>query len=138
MPDDEPVVRLDVTVGGRVQGVGFRYFVLHEAIDLGLAAGALTSPAAPIPPAPVHPPERPAPPPSPAAGGLTRREQEVVVLVAEGLTNRQIADRLIISERTVDSHVANILGKLGLATRTQAAAWALKQDRPPGPSIPSD
>ena len=61
----------------------------------------------------------------------------MVGLVAEGLTNRQIAERLVISERTADTHVANILGKLGLATRTQAAAWALKQDRPPGPSIPS-
>ena len=54
------------------------------------------------------------------------------MLVAQGLTNRQIAERLVISERTVDTHVANILGKLGLATRTQAAAWALQQGRPPG------
>ena len=57
--------------------------------------------------------------PSPA---LTRREREVAALIAEGLTNRQIAERLVISERTADTHVANILGKLGCATRAQVAA----------------
>jgi non-specific serine/threonine protein kinase len=54
---------------------------------------------------------------------LTRREREVAALIAQGLTNRQIADRLVISERTADNHVANILDKLGFPTRAQVAAW---------------
>lgn len=52
---------------------------------------------------------------------LTRREQEVMDLVADGQTNRQISDVLNISERTVDRHVASILDKMGAATRTEAA-----------------
>jgi LuxR family maltose regulon positive regulatory protein len=52
---------------------------------------------------------------------LSEREQEVLLLVAEGLTNQQIADRLVISVRTVKKHVENIHGKLGVQNRTQAA-----------------
>ena len=59
-------------------------------------------------------------------GLLTAREREVAVLIARGLTNRQIAEALVISERTADTHVGNILGKLGLATRAQVAAWAVE------------
>lgn len=55
---------------------------------------------------------------------LTPREREVALLVAQGLTNRQIANRLVISERTADTHVANILSKLRFATRSQVAVWA--------------
>ena len=58
---------------------------------------------------------------------LTPRESEVAALVARGLTNRQIAVRLVISERTADSHVGNILGKLGFTSRAQVAAWAVEQ-----------
>lgn len=58
-----------------------------------------------------------------AAGPLTTRELEVAGLVAEGLTNRAIAQRLILSERTAQNHVQHILTKLGLANRTQIAAW---------------
>jgi DNA-binding NarL/FixJ family response regulator len=53
---------------------------------------------------------------------LTAREQEVLELVAEGFSNREIADRLCISENTVHSHLGNVLGKLHLANRVQAAA----------------
>jgi predicted ATPase/DNA-binding SARP family transcriptional activator/DNA-binding CsgD family transcriptional regulator len=53
---------------------------------------------------------------------LTRREREVASLLAEGLTNRQIASELVISERTVDNHVSNIFKKLGLTSREQVAA----------------
>jgi DNA-binding NarL/FixJ family response regulator len=57
---------------------------------------------------------------------LTVRELQVAGLVAEGLTNRQIAERLVISARTADRHVSNILAKLGLATRAQVAAWSVE------------
>jgi two-component system, NarL family, response regulator LiaR len=58
---------------------------------------------------------------------LTEREAEVLILVARGLSNQDIANKLIISERTVRTHVSNILGKLHLANRTQAALYALKE-----------
>ena len=58
---------------------------------------------------------------------LTDREREVLVLVAEGLSNQQIADSLVISERTARTHVSNILGKLGVASRTQAALLAIRE-----------
>jgi DNA-binding NarL/FixJ family response regulator len=57
---------------------------------------------------------------------LTDREREVLALVASGLSNKAIADRLVITERTARTHVSNILGKLGLASRTQAALYAVE------------
>jgi DNA-binding NarL/FixJ family response regulator len=62
--------------------------------------------------------------PEQPATSLTGREREVILLVAEGLTNQQIASRLLMSERTARTHVSNILAKLGLTSRTQAAMWA--------------
>ena len=58
--------------------------------------------------------------------GITRREHEVLALLSEGLTNRQIAERLVVSEHTVHRHVTNILRKLGLSSRTAAAAYAVR------------
>ncbi|MGD2103929.1 MAG: response regulator transcription factor [Anaerolineae bacterium] len=58
---------------------------------------------------------------------LTEREAEVLSLVAQGLTNQEIADNLFVSERTVRTHVSNILSKLHLANRTQAALYALRK-----------
>jgi DNA-binding NarL/FixJ family response regulator len=63
--------------------------------------------------------------PKSAADNLTPRERDVVVLIAQGGTNRQIAKQLGVTERTARTHVSNILGKLGLASRTQAAMWAV-------------
>jgi DNA-binding NarL/FixJ family response regulator len=59
-------------------------------------------------------------------GPLTPREREVLALLAEGLTNRQIADRLVVSEHTVHRHVTNLLRKLDLPSRTAAAAYAVR------------
>jgi len=58
---------------------------------------------------------------------LTQRELEVVRLVAQGFENREIAEKLVVSEATVRTHVSNILGKLHLASRTQAALYALRE-----------
>ncbi len=55
---------------------------------------------------------------------LTSREQDVAILIARGLTNRQIAERLVITERTAETHVQHILNKLGINSRAQIAAWA--------------
>jgi DNA-binding CsgD family transcriptional regulator len=60
----------------------------------------------------------------PSRAQLTSRENEVAQLVARGLTNRQLAEQLVISERTVDRHVENVLRKLGFSSRAQIAAWA--------------
>ncbi len=64
---------------------------------------------------------------SPTSAPLTEREVEVLRLVARGLNNQMIADHLIISEATVRTHVSNILSKLHLASRTQAALYALQK-----------
>jgi DNA-binding CsgD family transcriptional regulator len=72
-----------------------------RSLDAGLAASALDSP-----------------------GGLTAREREVIGLIAEGRSNRDIATRLVISEHTAANHVRNILTKIGAENRTQAAMYA--------------
>ncbi|MFE7135899.1 response regulator [Streptomyces sp. NPDC057638] len=59
-------------------------------------------------------------------GGLTEREREVLGLIADGRSNREIARALVLSEKTVKTHVSNILMKLDLADRTQAALWAVR------------
>jgi len=68
---------------------------------------------------------RPKPAPDQSAA-LTERERDVIALLAEGQSNKQIARELSISETTVKGHVANILGKLALADRTQAAVYAVR------------
>ncbi|MEU1167140.1 helix-turn-helix transcriptional regulator, partial [Streptomyces sp. NPDC005921] len=85
----------------------------RQAIDFALGGG--------IDPAPVA-----AAIPSP----LTRREREVAALVAKGLSNRKIAEELLVSPRTVDFHVENIRAKLGFSGRAQVAAWWATQAPP--------
>ena len=63
----------------------------------------------------------------PTEDPLTKREVEVLKLVAQGLTNQKIAEKLVIRESTVASHISNILEKLHLANRTQAALYALRE-----------
>jgi DNA-binding NarL/FixJ family response regulator len=65
---------------------------------------------------------------TPVAGGLTARELEVLRLVASGRTNRAIASDLVLSEKTVARHVANIFTKLGLSSRAAATAYAYEHD----------
>ena len=72
--------------------------------------------------------------PAAGPGQLTRREQEVARLVAQGQTNSQIAATLIISARTVDAHVQHIMAKLGVDSRAQIAAWSAT--RSPAPATP--
>ncbi len=57
---------------------------------------------------------------------LTDQERRILDLIAEGLTNRQIAERLVVSERTAENHVQHILTKLGFTTRSQVAAWVVR------------
>jgi DNA-binding NarL/FixJ family response regulator len=64
---------------------------------------------------------------------LTTREREVLTLVAQGRSNQEIAQDLSISERTARTHVSSILTKLGLASRTQAALWAIREGVVPAP-----
>jgi DNA-binding CsgD family transcriptional regulator len=59
--------------------------------------------------------------------GLTAREREVAVLIAQGLSNRALADALVVSERTIAKHVENILSKLHFTSRAQIAAWAVEK-----------
>lgn len=67
------------------------------------------------------------PKPHDATEPLTDREREVLILVAQGKANKEIGSLLGISERTARTHVSNILGKLGLASRTQAALYAVRE-----------
>ena len=74
------------------------------------------------------------PVPDPDAEPLTERERQVLTLVAEGASNQDIAQALFISERTARTHVSNILMKIGVRSRTQAALWAIRE----GLASPSD
>jgi DNA-binding CsgD family transcriptional regulator len=97
-----------VREGSRLPPAGLERAAL-DALDEASAAEPSVGP-------PVHPA---------AATPLTAREREVVELVSAGLTNQEIAARLFISERTVDTHISRIRRKLGTTTRTQLAIWGL-------------
>ena len=75
---------------------------------------------------PTEKPLRPREAAKQAYGGLTAREREVAALIAEGKTSREIAEFLVVSERTAEVHVSNILRKLNFTSRAQIAAWAVE------------
>ena len=70
----------------------------------------------------------PAPSLTRGPGVLTRRERQVAELIAEGLSNKQIATKLVIAPRTAEGHVERILTKLGFTSRTQIATWAAARE----------
>ena len=102
--------------------------VPESAVAAAVAEGAAMSPAQAIAYAlgePAQPKARSGTGPATAhPGRLTRREQDVAVLVARGLSNGEIAGELVISPRTVETHVQHIMDKLGVNTRAQIAAWS--------------
>ncbi|MGH1564335.1 response regulator [Mumia sp. DW29H23] len=73
--------------------------------------------------------DRDAPHADPRLAGLTDREREVLMLIAEGLSNREIGERLFVAEKTVKNYVTNLLAKLGMQRRTQAAVFGAEVRR---------
>jgi len=60
-------------------------------------------------------------------GGLTTREREIATLIRDGKSNREIAEALFVSERTIEGHVGSILSRLGYSSRSQIAAWVVEK-----------
>lgn len=106
---------------------------LEELIAEALAATSETPPTQPDAGA-TEPTPQPAGTTPDRLSALTPHEWEVLALLAQGATNRAIADALVIAERTAELHVRNILGKLGVTSSTQAAAYALAH----GLALPHD
>ena len=106
IPPNELVQAVREAYQGKVQ--------LHPEVAKKLMALAVEK-EVPAPSSATHPED-----------GLTDREQEILQLIADGMNNREIATKLVISEKTVKTHVSNILSKLNLDDRTQAAIYALR------------
>jgi two-component system, NarL family, response regulator DevR len=70
--------------------------------------------------------------PDPVANSLTAREREILSLIADGYTNRQIGERVFLAEKTVKNYVSALLAKLGMQRRTQAAVYGASLKRPTG------
>jgi non-specific serine/threonine protein kinase len=81
----------------------------QQGVDLGLTGGEVAPTAKP---------------PMPTTEHLTVREREVAILIAQGLTNHEIAERLVITRRTAEAHVTHVLTKLDMRSRAQIAVWA--------------
>jgi DNA-binding CsgD family transcriptional regulator len=113
-PHDTAVRQIIAALGERVREECHRQGAAGELDQVV----ALAWSDADTPPAVPRGEQRPVPGPD----ALTRREREVAALVAEGLSNRQVAERLVISKRTADAHVEHILAKLGFSSRTEIAA----------------
>jgi DNA-binding NarL/FixJ family response regulator len=103
------------------------FAVLVSRVGAGLA---LRRPS----PAPLAPRREPAVPEGHWFAPLTRREADVAVLIRD-MTNKEIAERLVLSERTIDNHVANIMNKLNLHHRAQIAAWVTERNTAKGPIV---
>ncbi len=99
--------------------------LLRQAVAQGNAEAARLHTALPAPS--LQPPER-GEPPGPLVEPLTERELEVLDLIADGLSNREIAEKLVLAVTTVKKHASNIYGKLGVRSRTEAVARARKLD----------
>jgi DNA-binding NarL/FixJ family response regulator len=95
----------------------------REIDDPDLRANFARESAALVPPPPVATAARAA---KERFGGLTAREREVARLISRGLSNRAIAEQLVLGERTIESYVGNILSKLNFSSRAQIAAWAVE------------
>jgi predicted ATPase/DNA-binding NarL/FixJ family response regulator len=95
----------------------------HEAVRLAAGPGPEEFPG---------PSAAAQPGPGAAGSALTAREREIAALIARGLSNRAIADELVISPATAARHVANIFTKLGFSSRAQLAAWAVQHESDPG------
>jgi DNA-binding NarL/FixJ family response regulator len=92
-----------------------------------LRAYALQQPDKPPKQRPEKPPDKRPTPAVPGCAPLTPRELQVARLVAGGRSNKEIAARLVISQRTAEGHVERILAKLGFTSRAQVAAWIASQ-----------
>jgi DNA-binding CsgD family transcriptional regulator len=109
-----------VTIGAPLLAARVEAIARRRRLDLGQAPGqagvanAARGGGSAAAPAPADP------------FGLTAREREILALLAEGYTNRRLAESLFISESTAGVHVSNILGKLGVASRTEAATLAVR------------
>ena len=102
---------------------------LEQASDYALAEPTMLSGTSPVSSQPVSP--------SRAAqqefGGLTAREREIAAFIAQGKSNRSIAEELVVGVKTVEAHITRILHKLGLSSRSQIAVWAISEGLVPAP-----
>jgi non-specific serine/threonine protein kinase len=130
--------RLRETVGASRESVDRIHFAQHmEAARAALSEADFTlaweyGRASSLDGLPVDPlaeerAHQPAAASAPPLGALTQREHEVAVLVAHGMTNRQVAEALVIAEGTARIHVERILAKLGFSSRRQLTSWAIEQ-----------
>jgi two-component system, NarL family, response regulator LiaR len=119
-PDDELVSQAlrAGAIGYLLKDVGVAG--LHDAIRAAMVGRATLAPEA------THALVRRATAPAAPGGALTEREREVLALMARGLSNAQIADRLVLSRSTVNFHVSNVLGKLDVTSRAAAVSVALR------------